>query len=81
MLESVIKKIAEQLNQNEFYINKFKLDEIVNNNPSFAGKFDYINLPIDYEVIYFNCRESLIQAMHLLISMIRYTLYIFMNVF
>ncbi len=34
MLESVIEKIAEQLNQNEFYINKFKLDEIVNNNKS-----------------------------------------------
>ena len=34
--------------------NKYTLqnlvDEIINNNPSFAGKFDYINLPIDYEV-------------------------------
>jgi hypothetical protein len=33
--------------------NKYSLsnlvDEVVNNNPSFAGKFDYINLPIDYE--------------------------------
>ncbi len=34
--------------------NKYTLqnlvDEIINNNPTFAGKFDYINLPIDYEV-------------------------------
>jgi hypothetical protein len=34
--------------------NKYTLqnlvDEIVNNNPTFGGKFDYINLPIDYEV-------------------------------
>jgi hypothetical protein len=35
--------------------NKYTLqnivDEIVNHNPSFGGKFDFINLPIDYEVI------------------------------
>lgn len=34
--------------------NKYTLqnlvDEIMNSSPSFAGKFDYINLPIDYEV-------------------------------
>jgi hypothetical protein len=37
--------------------NKYTLqnlvDEIVNHNPSFGGKFDYINLPIDYEVQFF----------------------------
>jgi hypothetical protein len=36
--------------------NKYTLqnlvDEIVNHNPTFGGKFDYINLPIDYEVIF-----------------------------
>lgn len=35
---------------NKYSLNNL-VDEIVNNNPSFAGKFDYINLPIDYEVI------------------------------
>jgi hypothetical protein len=44
--------------------NKYTLqnlvDEIVNHNPSFAGKFDYINLPIDYEVYFFDNRENLI---------------------
>jgi hypothetical protein len=34
---------------NKYSLNNL-VDEIVNNNPSFAGKFDYINLPIDYEV-------------------------------
>ena len=34
---------------NKYTLNNL-VDEIVNNNPSFAGKFDYINLPIDYEV-------------------------------
>jgi hypothetical protein len=33
--------------------NKYTLqnlvDEIINHNPSFGGKFDFINLPIDYE--------------------------------
>jgi hypothetical protein len=42
--------------------NKYTLqnlvDEIINNNPSFAGKLDYINLPIDYEVKSFNFRGS-----------------------
>jgi hypothetical protein len=33
---------------NKYSLNNL-VDEIVNSNPSFAGKFDYINLPIDYE--------------------------------
>lgn len=34
---------------NKYTLNNL-VDEIVNNSPSFAGKFDYINLPVDYEV-------------------------------
>ncbi len=33
---------------NKYSLNNL-VDEIINYNPSFAGKFDYINLPIDYE--------------------------------